>query len=1044
MTKRCARLAKQEFTQSSHNRHLLPTLVHQSAPQQPYDVSTKKWVDLELFSRIGSPRTVSTNLRHRMRSAGTAQSSHSSPGILSSNALAVVLQLLFLALPLFAQDQQPGSVAGLVVSTWDGLPMQNVTVTVRGTTLATQTDANGRYELKNVPLGDQVLRFSKSGFAAAVVTDVRVLAGQTTTVNGNLRPEFYEMEEYEVTAEEMTEQTEKILFERQQASSMLDAIGSEQFSRLGAADAGAIMARVTGVSVVGDKYVVVRGLSDRYTRTLLNGLEVPSADPYRTSPQLDLFPSAMIDRINVTKTFTPDQPGGTGGGMIDIITKAFPEKPFLKATIGTSYNENSNLKKNFLADPGSSMDFVAFPSGPKPLDPELFGLTAPPPRPNNAGTLETQTNAVFRRQQAADITAFLQNVGAANFAGVEKDSPLNSSFAASAGQTIRVFDNNFGMFGGLNYNRNFKSVEDAVVNRYTPQGAVKRLGTQDRGNIDTDYGANVNLGYEPWKGTQIGFNFMLVHSTDEEARHGTFTHVEGRDENEILERWLLHFTEREIQNYQLHGHHELPPLLADSKLDWAVGLANTTQNEPDERFMNYFLLPGGRASFGDAALPYPTDPSRYFREIEEQSLNYRADWTLALSFMKEDSKLKAGYFGSNTERDFREQYFTYRSDNGTAGFDPNNPNSYLNDPAYLQYIATFNGQFSRFGVGRTNFSWARFIDQSVANPYTASQDVQAGYLMADLGVLPWLRLIGGARWESTKLKLDAGQEGKADIDQLDFLPAASAVVTLFTNFDVRLSYGETVARPSFRELSPYQAFESDHEITLRGNPNLQMVAVRSYDARVEWYPKPGDIISAGFFYKEVDGAIEWISIEAGDEKYEPFNRTNKTSTLMGFEFEARKSLDFLGRPLRGLSLGANITLIQSTATLNDLELEDKRNVDPGTSRTRPLFDQSPYIINLDLSYDHPTSGTSLTLGSNLTGERLVLVRTSGEDIYEHPPITLDASISQRFLKHFTFRFGIRNLLDSEFLRTYGSSSDGLVYESYRRGRTYSFSLTADW
>jgi outer membrane receptor protein involved in Fe transport len=261
---------------------------------------------------------------------------------------------------------------------------------------------------------------------------------------------------------------------------------------------------------------------------------------------------------------------------------------------------------------------------------------------------------------------------------------------------------------------------------------------------------------------------------------------------------------------------------------------------------------------------------------------------------------------------------------------------------------------------------------------------------------------------------------------------------------VRLSYGETVARPSFRELSPYDSYEPDLDLVLRGNPNLQMVAVKSYDARVEWYPKPGDILSAGFFFKQVERPIEWVSVSADDELVQPFNRVNKAATLMGFEFEARKSLDFIARPLKGLSLGANITLIQSTVTLTKLELDAKREIDPNTSDTRPLFDQSPYIINLDLNYDHPTSGTSFSLGSNLTGERLVLLRTRGEDIYEHPPITLDASISQRFWKHWTFRFGVRNLLDSEYLQTYGSSPKGLIFRSYTLGRTYAISLTADW
>ncbi|TAK95815.1 MAG: hypothetical protein EPO07_15075, partial [Verrucomicrobia bacterium] len=335
--------------------------------------------------------------------------------------------------------QESGIVSGLVVSSWDGAPLGGATVTVRGTTLAAQTSTSGRFELKNVPPGDQVLRFSKSGFAAVAVTDVRVIPGQTTTVNGNLRPEFYEMEEYEVTAEEFTQQTEQILFDRQQSSSLVDALGSEQFSKLGAGDAGQIVARVTGVSVVGGKYAVVRGLSDRYTRTLLNGVEVPSADPYKLSPQLDLFPSAMIDRISVSKTFTPDQPGGTGGGTIDIVTKSFPESPFVKFTLGTSYNPNSNLKKNFLADPDSSMAWLALPSAPSSISSELFGLTSAPARPGPSVSSENQARASSRRAQADAAAGLMQELGTANFAGTQRESPLNTSFVSSAGETKTVF-----------------------------------------------------------------------------------------------------------------------------------------------------------------------------------------------------------------------------------------------------------------------------------------------------------------------------------------------------------------------------------------------------------------------------------------------------------------------------------------------------------------------------------------------------------------------------------------------------------------------------
>ncbi len=941
-----------------------------------------------------------------------------------------LLLLLLLWAAAFSARAQDGSVSGVVLNSWDRTPLPNVVVTVRGMTLATQTDASGRYQLNSVPPGDQVLRFSKSGFAATVVTEVRVLIGQSTTVNGNLRPEFYQMEEFEVTAEEFTEQTEKIIFDRQQSGSMLDAIGSEQFGKFAAADAGGIIGRVTGVSVVGGKYAVVRGLSDRYTRTLLNGVEVPSADPYRTSPQLDLFPAAMIDRISVSKTFTPDQPGASGGGVIDIITKPFPEKPFVKATVGISYNPESNLKKDFLADPKSAMSMYDLPRGQKALDPQLFKLTENIDRPNNAVSRETLARAQGRRQQADAVSGLLNSVGTADFAGTERTSPLNSSFSASAGTTVPVFDQPLGMFAAVNYSRNFRSLNDYNVGDYSGLLTVKKLGRETRSNINTDYGANVNLGYRLSDDAEFGFNFMLAQSVDEEARYTSFHFLEGR-EGDTLEKWQLHYTERQIQNYQLRGHHTFP-FLADSKFDWTVGLASTTQNEPNHRFMNYFLDPNGTATFGDSSLPVPQNPSRYFREVEEQSLTIRADWILPLSFMKEDSKFKMGFLSSSTDREFGEQYFGYT---GSSGFNPANPNSYLNDPAYLNYSA------GHLGGIRTNYSWSRFIDLVIGRPYTASQNITAGYPMVDLGVCSWLRLIGGIRVEQTFMQIATRDAGSSEINQLDILPAAGAVISFTPNIHLRLSYTETLARPSFREKAPISNYLPDEDLFADGNPNLQMSSVDSYDARLEWFPSPGDIFSAGVFYKQIKGPIELYRVDLADS-VTWINRDK--ATVMGVEFEARKSLEFLSSDLKGLTLGANIALIKSETAFTAIEYQTKTNASFSVGSKRPLYSQSPYIINLDLSYEHPTSGTSFTLAANLTGERIILTTAQGPDIYEHSPVSLDALISQKFGKHWTARFGVKNMLDPEYRQTYGETFNAPVRRAYNRGRTYSVSLSAEF
>src|SRR5262245_9533989 len=331
-----------------------------------------------------------------------------------------------------AQAQQNGSVGGVVVSTWDGAALPAVVVTVRGTTLAAQTDSAGKYVLSNVPPGDQVLRFSKSGYASAIVSDVRVLVGQTTTVNGNLRPEFYEMEEYEVTAEEFTEQSEKILFERQQSISMIEALGSEFLSRVGAGNAAESISRVSGATIVEGKFAVIRGLNDRYVTTMLNGARLPSADPYRQSASLDLFPSQVIDRVVVSKTFTPDQPGTYTGGGIDIVTKSFPEKPFFSLSIGGAYNSQANLNDRFLTYHGGGLDWAATDAGGRAL-PAVFRTEAPIgdvfPTPQIGNLLTNSPTFNPKLQNQLRLDRLTDALGTGEFAPKHETMPLNQNFS---------------------------------------------------------------------------------------------------------------------------------------------------------------------------------------------------------------------------------------------------------------------------------------------------------------------------------------------------------------------------------------------------------------------------------------------------------------------------------------------------------------------------------------------------------------------------------------------------------------------------------------
>lgn len=829
----------------------------------------------------------------------------------------------------------------------------------------------------------------------------------------------------------------QLLVERAAAAAMVESFGAEQIAKAAVKDVGDIVAKLSGSTIVEGKFAVIRGLSDRYTSTLLNGTDVPSGDPYRRSVQLDLFPSAMVERVAISKTYTPDQPGGTGGSTIDVLTKSFPERTFFKFTTGVSYNENSNLRNDFLADPRSSMAMFDLPGGPAELADEFYNLNAPPPVPGPSSSRETIARALERRQQADAQAALLQSLGTTDFAGIGRDSPLNSSLSASAGDTLFLFRRPVGVFGALNYSRNFKFYSDIQLSRSNNRGFVEKSGYEDQANITTDLGVNFNLGYKLSDEVELGFNYLLAHTTDEEARHTVYDYL-ASPEGDTLEQWQLHFTDREINNYQFRGKVELPPL-AESRLDWVLNLADTAQKEPDHRFMNYFIDAEGRARLGDAGLPVPQFPSRYFRDIAEESLNAKVDWTLPFRVALREGSLKTGWFFSRADREFREQYFGYT---GSSGFDVNHPNSYLDQPDLLNYQTMYLG-----GI-RTNFSFARSINLATGRPYTASSEITAGYFMTDLGVLPWLRVIGGARWEHTFLTMDAFRDAQSELNQLDVLPAISAVVSLATNLSLRLGYAETVARPSFREKSPILNYLPDRKVFARGNADLQMSAITSYDARLDWFPAPGELFSVGIFYKQLGRPIELYQVQLDGDDVTWINRD--AATVMGVEFEARKSLRFLSPYFDGLTLGANLALIQSETELTDVEYQNKTDVDSDgvidfpTSRTRPLYDQSPYVINLDLSYELPATGTSLSLAANLTGERISLATAQGDDQYEHPPVLLDFALTQKLGRKLSLRFGVRNLLDSEYRQTYGADATGALYQSYHRGRTFSVSLSAEF
>jgi len=838
----------------------------------------------------------------------------------------------------------------------------------------------------------------------------------------------------------------QLLAERAKEAASVEAFGSEQISKTGVSDAGAIVKNVSGATIVDGKFAVIRGLSDRYVTTTLNGAEIPSPDPYRRSAPLDLFPAQIINKVVIAKTFTPDQQGSYTGGGINIVTKSFPEKAFVNFGLGGSYNPQANLNDKFLTYDGGKFDWAGMDDGTRELPAELadpnVDVPSPPPsapRPN------TPANILIRQQRFADadrLQDLTRQMGVVQFAPHQEAAPLNHNFSVSAGDTTHMFGLPLGVFGSLAYRHDFASYDDGQVGRYstdisTGLPEVERDYTDARSTETVNWSGMANLAYQLHRNHELGFAFLYNQNSEKLAQiqEGTITDDPGATFHQNRLLW----TERNLQTYQLKGAHHFPEV-GDIKVDWLAALAHTTQSEPDNRFFNY-RQEGGSYVIGHAGTPDPKQPTRYFRELDEKNHNEKFDLTIPFRNWNLDEGLaKLGFFNSFSERTFSDRGISF------SGADPfnGNPNDYLT-PGNLGYTPTTNAS------GSVTFDWHRYILDPLDSTYDAQSGIRAGYFMLDTPVTEKLRLVGGVRYETTDLRVHSESDiasfhtglttNDSEIVQADLLPAAGLIWSVRNDMNVRVHYSQTIARPSFRELAAYRSYDPILDDLLDGNPNLQMSAIANYDLRWEWFPKPGELLSVSLFYKSLENAIE--------RKYEDIQGSAITfdnraeGTVFGLEFEARKNLGFLDANLSLFSLGGNVSLIGSETELTDAEFAAKSALVPGTSRTRQLYDQSPYIINLDLSYDNPYSGTTASIIYNVAGPRITIASLNTEDVFEQPAPGLDFIIGQKIGRHLTIKFAAKNLLNPTFERTYGEDSS-LIYSSYKKGRSYGLSLSYDF
>ncbi|HEU5305504.1 MAG TPA: TonB-dependent receptor, partial [Gemmatimonadales bacterium] len=816
--------------------------------------------------------------------------------------------LLFLPIHPLGAQEHTGRIVGRVVDAEQGSPIAGAQLEVVGTTLVAVTALDGRYVFQGVPAGSASVRVRMIGFGPKQVTGIVVPAGGTAPQDISLAASAVQLAEIAVTAESERGSVNKALEEQRSAVNIVNAISAEQIARSPDGDAGAAVQRVSGVTVQEGKYVFVRGLGERYTTTSLNGARIPSPEPERKVVPLDLFPSALLEGITTSKTFTPDQPGDFSGAQVNLKTREFPAGRVFSFSVSAGLNDAAT-GHSIVKAPTVGSEWIGFAGDERRLPDPIRSAG------NLGGVSQDQVN---------QFIGMFRNAWSARSA----DGSANGGLSVSLGGEDPVFGQSLGYLASFNYSYGQETREDETrglvvcdaidCSRVRPFNTY--VGSAARNSVL--WGGLVNLSTRLGSSSKVSFNNTYSRTADNE---GAFLTGENEEFQQFgpLQITRLTFTSRSVRSHQLQGEH----LLGERNfIDWSVTLSDVRRNEPDRSDLAY-----GTEVNGTAVAPYwlgtPRSAIRTFSEVDETGWDLGGSVRRVFGSLSRPVTVKIGGAFRDVNRDA-----------DTRAYDINNrtlSQAELTAAPETIFDGTYAEQGRLFMFANAN-----------AGRYQADDRIIAGFVQTEIPLSNRLWLVGGARVENWRLNVDTRAVSGAVIParprKTDILPALALTYHLTGDQNLRLSGTQTLARPEYRELSPVPYFEQIGLLTTFGNPDLSRTLIKNLDARWEWFPRPGEVVSLGVFAKWFDRPIERVIIPQAGTLANSFVNAEGANNY-GVELEVRKGLDVLAGGLDRFTAFANATVMQSEINLGG-------NAAGLTNAERPMAGQSEYVINAGLTY----------------------------------------------------------------------------------------------
>ena len=940
----------------------------------------------------------------------------------------LIICLLFL-LPFSILGAEEGFIRGSVFDASTGEMLPGVSVFVEGTTRGTLTDLDGKFNL-SMPPGEYDLKISYISYQTLSIEKVKVKSAAVNFLGEiGMEEATIELSEVVVTANTIRNTETALLTIKKKSANVIDGISSANFRKIGDSDAAASMKRVPGVSVEGGKYVYVRGLGDRYTKVILNGVEIPGLDPDRNTIQMDIFPTNVIDNIIVHKSFSADLPADFTGGVIDINTKGFPEEKTAGLSLSGGYNPDMHFNEDYLTYEGGDTDFLGFDDGSRDI----------PATSNIPFFSEVVGNPDGEKAQR--YRHILESFNP-HMAAYRQKSFMDYSVGFNFGNQIAGEKVNLGYNFAFSYKNNTEFYENAEFGRYGLQDStVYEMDVREFqiGNFGINNVLISGLAGFAVKTRQSKYRINLLHLQNGESKAGIFDYS-GSDQGSVFQglQHNLDYSERSLSNLFIDGQHKLSD--SDWEINWKLSPTYVKIENPDVRFTRYEVLDGGGYSIGTEV----GFPQRIWRKLEEVDMAGIVHITREFMLNGHKSKLKFGGAYTYKERDYVIRSFALNiRDVPLTG----NPDELF----YPENLWPLNAN-----VGRGTGYEARFIPDN-PNKFNASTNNAAAYVSAEIKLLKRLQSIIGVRVENYQQRY-TGKNQQQDrvlanalvLDDLGVFPTVNLIYNLTESQNFRLSWSKTIARPSFKELSYAEIYDPITDRTFVGglfrdanelagivywDGELVSTDIHNFDLRWELYAEKNQMFSLSAFYKKFYDPIEIVQYATQTGSFQPRNVGD--GEVYGGEAEFRLNLGTLFYALENFNITSNLTFTESRIKLSKTEYESRvenKRAGQEVDEYRDMAGQAPYIINSGISFNGSSNGfwSDLEAGFyyNVQGQTLLYAGiVDRPDIYTEPFHSLNFNANKKLgaEKRMRIGFKIGNIL--------GDKKES-VFKSFRASDRY--------